>query len=71
MQGSASIAEGDRQPPYLCPVDLAKILQATGADETERDTALLKFCESHKSISMFAAYAAWIKNRLEGRMMGQ
>lgn len=28
MQGSASLAEDARQPPYLCPVDLAKLKQA-------------------------------------------
>lgn len=30
MQGSASLAEDARQPPYLCPVDEAKVLRATG-----------------------------------------
>ncbi|PVH79161.1 hypothetical protein DL98DRAFT_560847 [Cadophora sp. DSE1049] len=29
MQGSASLAEDARQPPYLCPVDEAKVLRAT------------------------------------------
>lgn len=28
MQGSASLAEDARQPPYLCPVDLAKLKHA-------------------------------------------
>jgi archaemetzincin len=64
MQGSASIAEGDRQTPYLCPVDLAKILRAIGTDETTRDQALLNFCNSHQPIPIFAAYAAWMENRL-------
>ncbi|KAG6995714.1 hypothetical protein G7Y79_00042g078190 [Physcia stellaris] len=30
MQSTASLAEDARQPPYLCPVDLAKLLRATG-----------------------------------------
>ncbi|KAL2075452.1 hypothetical protein VTL71DRAFT_395 [Oculimacula yallundae] len=29
MQGSSSLAEDARQPPYLCPVDEAKVLRAT------------------------------------------
>jgi hypothetical protein len=32
MQGSASLAEDARQPIYFCPLDLAKLLHATGAD---------------------------------------
>lgn len=43
MQGSASLAEDARQPPYLCPVDLAKILRATGANASDRYRALLHF----------------------------
>ncbi|APA08035.1 hypothetical protein sscle_03g028050 [Sclerotinia sclerotiorum 1980 UF-70] len=30
MQGSGSIIEDARQPPYLCPVDLKKVVTATG-----------------------------------------
>ncbi|KAJ5161218.1 Peptidase M54 archaemetzincin [Penicillium capsulatum] len=45
MQGTASICEDARQPPYLCPVDLAKVLCATSATESERYHALLSFCE--------------------------
>ncbi|KAH6680311.1 hypothetical protein B0J14DRAFT_578345 [Halenospora varia] len=64
MQGTASIIEDARQPPYLCPVDLAKVLQATGADVEERYEALLGFCEKHGGAHLFAAYGAWIKGRL-------
>lgn len=64
MQGSASLAEDARQPPYLCPIDLAKMLQATGTEAEQRYLALLGFCNQHKDIQLFAAFAAWIEARL-------
>jgi archaemetzincin len=60
MQGSASVVEDARQPPYLCPIDLAKILRTTGADEQERYMSLLAFCEKNKEVHLFASYKAWI-----------
>ncbi|KAJ0421139.1 hypothetical protein BJY00DRAFT_282665 [Aspergillus carlsbadensis] len=70
MQGSASLAEDTRQPPYLCPVDLAKVLAATGASVAERDQALLRFCERAdlRGEGGFQAYAAWLRGslRLQG-----
>lgn len=65
MQGTASIIEDARQPPYLCPVDLGKVLKATGADEKERYHALLSFCDKHEASHLFAAFGAWIRRRLE------
>jgi archaemetzincin len=65
MQGSASIIEDARQPPYLCPVDLAKALTATGADVKERYEALLSYCDQHKDVHLFAGYGAWIWGRIE------
>lgn len=67
MQGSASLAEDARQPPYLCPVDLAKLLQATGTEVEQRYSALLKFCNRYKNIQLFAAFAAWIDAHLSER----
>jgi archaemetzincin len=64
MQGSASIIEDTRQPPYLCPVDLAKVLQSTGTDAKQRYQALLNFCDKYKDTHLFAAYGAWIRGRL-------
>ncbi|MCJ1226929.1 hypothetical protein MMC12_003584 [Toensbergia leucococca] len=64
MQGSASLVEDARQPPYLCPVDLAKMLRATGASAEERYAALVSFCDRHLEIHLFAAFAAWIRSRL-------
>jgi len=64
MQGTASIIEDARQPPYLCPIDLAKVLCATGADVKERYRALLQFCERKSEGQVFKAYGAWIKARL-------
>jgi archaemetzincin len=65
MQGTASIAEDARQPPYLCPVDLAKVLRATGVTEFDRHRALLKFCKKHSDVQLFAAFEAWIESVLK------
>ena len=67
MQSTASLAEDVRQPPYLCPVDLAKLLRATSADEEERYKALLTFCErvEHTGAGWFKALGAWIEGRLQ------
>ncbi|KAK2795872.1 hypothetical protein FQN51_000355 [Onygenales sp. PD_10] len=65
MQGSASLAEDARQPPYLCLIDLAKMLQATGSTAEERYLALLSFCTKHQETHLFAAYGAWISGRLQ------
>ncbi|KAI9790115.1 MAG: hypothetical protein M1835_001210 [Candelina submexicana] len=64
MQGSASLTEDARQPPYLCPVDLAKLLRATGADAIERYRALLAFCNEHTETHLFVAFAAWLNGQL-------
>lgn len=64
MQGTSSAIEDVRQPPYLCPVDLEKVLRATGTDEKERYEALLKFCERWEGMEggdMFVAHAAWLR----------
>ncbi|KAL4817895.1 hypothetical protein BDW67DRAFT_18702 [Aspergillus spinulosporus] len=63
MQGSASLAEDARQPPYLCPVDLAKLLVATGSSGQKRDQALLEYCEQPrtKDNKHFAALGAWLR----------
>ena len=65
MQGSASLLEDARQPPYLCPIDLAKLLRATGADAEQRYLALLSYCEKHGDTRVFAAFAAWIRLRVK------
>ncbi|RLN87682.1 hypothetical protein BBJ28_00003657 [Nothophytophthora sp. Chile5] len=65
MQGTAGLSEDVRQPPYLCPVDLAKVLRATEADVKERYEALLSFCERFEEKDrMFAAFAAWLRARI-------
>jgi len=67
MQGTASIIEDARQPPYLCPVDLAKVLSATGSEEADRDNAILQYCDRHIHVHFFAAYAAWTRKKIELR----
>ena len=64
MQGTASLREDARQPPYLCPIDLSKVLQATGADIKERYRVLVDFCDNHTDSDMFVAYGAWLRARL-------
>ena len=61
MQGTASLAEDVRQPPYLCPVDLAKVLRATGVNEKDRYEAILEFCRGRPDTPMFAALEAWVE----------
>jgi archaemetzincin len=63
MQSTASLAEDVRQPPYLCPVDLAKVLRATGADVRDRYAALRGFCRDSDA-PMFAAFEAWLGARV-------
>jgi archaemetzincin len=65
MQGSASIVEDARQPPYLCPVDLQKVVRATGADVGERYRALRGFCGKWEGVCMFTAWGKWIEGRLK------
>ncbi|KAL3491058.1 hypothetical protein BJX62DRAFT_237479 [Aspergillus germanicus] len=63
MQGSASLIEDIRQPPYLCPVDLAKVLASTQTSAAGRYAALLEFCEREeiRELPHFSAYAAWLR----------
>ncbi|KAG9239067.1 hypothetical protein BJ875DRAFT_366458 [Amylocarpus encephaloides] len=65
MQGTASIVEDSRQPPYLCPIDLEKVISATGTDIVERYKVLLEFCDRHAEGHLFAAYAAWMRSRIK------
>lgn len=64
MQGTASIAEDVRQPPYLCPINLAKMLQSTGANVEDRYQRIAIFLEKYDDNLIFAAYAVWIRARL-------
>jgi archaemetzincin len=65
MQGSASLTEDARQPPYLCPIDLLKILHATSTTEEHHYLALLSFCDQHEEVHLFSAFGAWLRARLE------
>ncbi|KAJ5153392.1 uncharacterized protein N7482_009870 [Penicillium canariense] len=67
MQGTASIAEDARQPPYLCPVDLAKLTHATGTTVVQCYKALLAFCErpEYKQTLFFSPFAEWIQRQLD------
>lgn len=71
MQGTTSLAEDARQPPYLCPIDERKVFFADGgadAMETNRKghyEALRKFCEKHKDTELFVAFGAWLTAKME------
>lgn len=65
MQGTASMAEDVRQPPYLCPIELAKIQRAielTDKDVMDRYKALQNFCS--RSGSGFAGFEGWVRGRI-------
>ncbi|GMF46928.1 unnamed protein product [Phytophthora fragariaefolia] len=71
MQGSAGLSEDARQPPYICPVDLAKMLRATGADPGQRYKALLTFCSRFEGQERtFAAFAAWLTYMISSSTIG-
>lgn len=60
MQGSASLAEDARQPPYLGPVDVAKLCEATGVGERERLVKLREVGEKWE----WGALEARVKGRI-------
>ncbi|KAK4209497.1 hypothetical protein QBC37DRAFT_430336 [Rhypophila decipiens] len=73
MQGTSCLAEDIRQPPYLCPICLAKLTRATLDVAKEMDPkdfvmqrykALLEFCGKRKDITMFAGFYAWLERRI-------
>ena len=80
MQGTASIAEDIRQPPYLCPVCLEKLSYAVACEigrrrfddrlsyVEERYRAIAAFCEKWSDNGLFAGYLAWLRARL--RLLG-
>lgn len=66
MQGTAGLSEDARQPPYLCPVDTAKVLRATVSNERESVEAMLRFCDKRREMEengLFAAFVAWLRVR--------
>ncbi|KAK3399829.1 hypothetical protein B0T20DRAFT_170397 [Sordaria brevicollis] len=76
MQGTTSVAEDLRQPPYLCPVCLAKVAHAlmgitpnTGDTEqayaVQRYQALMEFCQGWLHVGMFAGFHAWLQKRVQ------
>ncbi|AEO67345.1 uncharacterized protein THITE_2088833 [Thermothielavioides terrestris NRRL 8126] len=80
MQSTTCVAEDLRQPPYLCPVCLAKLTRAVrdvskGAfDETrfliERYTTLARFCKQWERAAMFAGYRCWLEKRIDALQGG-
>ncbi len=65
MNGSNHLAESDRRPLHLCPVDLRKLHWALGFDVAERYRRLLAFWRE----AGVEDEAAWVQRRL-GRLAG-
>ncbi|KAK8096874.1 Archaemetzincin-2 [Apiospora kogelbergensis] len=80
MQSTTGMAEDLRQPPYLCPVCLAKIvhkvvveLQRGDGENTakkdayilERYEALAQVCERWKEVGLFVGFQVWLRSRIE------
>jgi len=61
MNGSNHLAESDRRPLHLCPVDLRKLQWVLGFDVTERYRRLLAFWRQ----AGVDDEAAWIQRRLD------
>jgi archaemetzincin len=76
MQGSGSLAEDVRQPPYLCHICLKKVTSAVlevkahleEADYvSERDRVLSAFCKKWDHVPMFAGYEIWLEEMIKWR----
>lgn len=75
MQGTASVAEDYRQPPYVCPVCAKKLTRAVeeaSGHRASEDTyprehleALMGFCSKWKHVDVWAAFEAWLEARLD------
>lgn len=72
MQGTASVAEDCRQPPYLCPICAAKLARAVREGSARQDLdekqytweaveAVTRFCEKRKLVGVWAGYEAWLR----------
>ena len=77
MQATNGMVEDVRQPPYLCPVCLAKLTHAVvgefhgkrgmdGRDEYVRDryAMLERVCEKWHGVGMFVGFGAWLRGRI-------
>lgn len=77
MQGTASVAEDYRQPPYLCPIDARKLAWAAEEGgsgrwgvfdqrtyEREACEAMVRFCARWEKVGVWAGYRAWLETRL-------
>jgi hypothetical protein len=65
MNGCGHLAEDFAAPPYLCPVDLAKLLAVLGGscELIPRYEALLDFCTANGA--GFGEYATWLRRALD------
>jgi len=61
MNGSSSLAESDRRPLHLCPVDLRKLQWLIGFDFAERYSRLQRFWRAAGD----ASETAWVASRAQ------
>jgi archaemetzincin len=76
MQGSGSLEEDGRQPPYLCHICLKKLtsalleVKAHSTEATyvsERDGVLSEFCKKWEHVPMFAGFQVWLDEMIKWR----
>jgi archaemetzincin len=60
MQGANTLAEDDRHPIHLCPIDLQKVLWNTGADRDDRYRRLRELYSQWK----LEDEAEWVSKQL-------
>ncbi|KAJ3087697.1 hypothetical protein HDU96_004389, partial [Phlyctochytrium bullatum] len=78
MQGTAGLAEDERQPPFLCPVCRAKWEAAVGGGGEARDAGVREGCarcgegggvgetgEERKGRALWRAFGAWLEGVAE------
>lgn len=53
-----------RQSPYLCPVDLMKVIHGAKTKAEQHYLALHSFCDQHVMVHLFSTLQAWIRARM-------
>lgn len=76
MQGTASVVEDLRQPPYLCPICLKKLSRAVeeGSGDVCQEQEyvqraskeMVAFCAKWQHVCVWAGYEAWLRALLYG-----
>lgn len=65
MSSTAGLSEDVWQLPYLCSINMAKVVKAIGADEVEWNHDLLEYCDRSIEDRVVSEFAARLKVRLQ------